>query len=63
MMRNMLDVRGGDAVYEGNLQPLIDIATKDLRVTLELAASLGVDLPATETTLEHVAFTMGQRAP
>jgi 3-hydroxyisobutyrate dehydrogenase len=59
MMRNMLAVRGGDAVYAESLQPLIDIAAKDLRVTLELAESLGVTLPATEVTLEHVADAMG----
>jgi 3-hydroxyisobutyrate dehydrogenase-like beta-hydroxyacid dehydrogenase len=61
MMRNMLAVRGGDAVYAENLQPLIDLAAKDLRVTLEFAESLGVALPATEVTLEHVADAMGQR--
>jgi 3-hydroxyisobutyrate dehydrogenase-like beta-hydroxyacid dehydrogenase len=61
MMRNMLAVRGGDSVYTDNLQPLIDLAAKDLRVTLEFAESLGVRLPATEVTLEHVADAMGQR--
>jgi len=61
MMRNMLEVRGGDAVYAENLQPLIELAAKDLRVTLEFAESLGVALPATEVTLEHVADAMGQR--
>jgi 3-hydroxyisobutyrate dehydrogenase-like beta-hydroxyacid dehydrogenase len=61
MMRNMLAVRGGDAVYTENLQPLIELAAKDLRVTLEFAESLGVTLPATEVTLEHVADAMGQR--
>jgi len=61
MMRNMLAVRGGDTIYAENLQPLIDLAAKDLRVTLEFAQSLGVTLPATEITLEHVADAMGQR--
>jgi 3-hydroxyisobutyrate dehydrogenase-like beta-hydroxyacid dehydrogenase len=61
MMRNMLQVRGGDVVYTDDLQPLIDLAAKDLRVTLEFAASLGVVLPATEVTLEHVADAMGRR--
>ena len=61
MMRNMLAVPGGDAVYEGHLQPLIDLAAKDLGVTLAFGASLGVELPAAAVTLDHVAFAMGQR--
>jgi 3-hydroxyisobutyrate dehydrogenase len=61
MMRDLLVVRGGDAVYSADLQPLIDLAAKDLRVTLELAASLGVDLPGTTTTLAHVADAIAPR--
>jgi 3-hydroxyisobutyrate dehydrogenase-like beta-hydroxyacid dehydrogenase len=59
MMRDMLVVRGGDAIYSDNLGPLIDLAAKDLRVTLEFAANLGLDLPGTETALEHVADAIG----
>jgi 3-hydroxyisobutyrate dehydrogenase len=61
MMRDMLVVRGGHDVYSDDLQPLIDLAAKDLRVTLELAAGLGLDLPGTETTFEHVADAIGPR--
>ena len=61
MMRDMLSVRGGDAVYSDNVQPLVDLAAKDLRVTLEYAASLGLDLPGTITTLEHVADAIAPR--
>jgi len=59
MMRDMLQWRGGDPVYSDDLQPLIDLAAKDLRVTLEFATSLGIDLPGAEVTLEHVADAMG----
>jgi 3-hydroxyisobutyrate dehydrogenase-like beta-hydroxyacid dehydrogenase len=62
MMRNMLVTRGGDETYSANLQPLIELAAKDLEVTLEFARSLGIDLPATTVTLEHVGFAMGGKA-
>jgi 3-hydroxyisobutyrate dehydrogenase-like beta-hydroxyacid dehydrogenase len=62
MMRSMLDVPGGDAIYSANLQPLIDLAAKDMEVTLELAADLGLDLPASVTTLEHIDEMFGPGA-
>jgi len=59
MMRDLLSVPGGDDVYRTNLGPLVELAAKDLRVTLALGDDLGVDLPATAITLEHVAFSFG----
>ncbi len=58
MMRDLLAEPGGDAVYT-ELMPLIELAAKDLRATLEYAAELGVDVPATELTLTHVGFSLG----
>ncbi|HSO94672.1 MAG TPA: NAD-binding protein, partial [Acidimicrobiia bacterium] len=63
MMRNLLTVPGGDAAYADDLAPLVALATKDLRVTLEYAAELGVDLPATALTLDRVAFSFGVTEP
>ena len=63
MMRSMLDVPGGDSIYSANLQPLIDLAAKDMQVTLELAADLGLELPASVTTLEHIDEMFGPGAP
>lgn len=59
MMRDLLSVPGGDAVYADDLAPLVALASKDLDVTLTLAAELGVDLPATALTLDRVAFAFG----
>ena len=59
MMRDLLSVPGGDPVYSANLGPLVDLAAKDLRVTLALGDDLDVDLPATAVTLAHVAFSFG----
>ncbi len=59
MMRSMMDVRGGDPVYAANLRPLIDLAAKDMQVTLEFAADLGVELPASVVTLEHIDELFG----
>jgi 3-hydroxyisobutyrate dehydrogenase len=63
MMRDLLIVRGGDRVYSDDVQPLVELAAKDLRVTLELATSLGLDLPGTTTALEHVADAIAPRQP
>jgi 3-hydroxyisobutyrate dehydrogenase-like beta-hydroxyacid dehydrogenase len=63
MMRDMLTWRGGDPVYSENVQPLIDLAAKDLRVTLEFAASLDLDLPGAAVSLEQVADVIGPRDP
>jgi 3-hydroxyisobutyrate dehydrogenase-like beta-hydroxyacid dehydrogenase len=59
MMRDLLSVPGGDDVYRANLGPLVELAAKDLRVTLDLGDELDVELPATAITLEHVAFSFG----
>jgi 3-hydroxyisobutyrate dehydrogenase-like beta-hydroxyacid dehydrogenase len=58
MMHSMLDVRGGDAVYSTNIDPLVDLAEKDLDVTLEFAADLGVELPATRLTRDEIAAVL-----
>jgi 3-hydroxyisobutyrate dehydrogenase-like beta-hydroxyacid dehydrogenase len=58
MMRDLLAEPGGDVVY-ANLVPLIELAAKDLRVTIDYAAELGVDVPATALTLAHVGFSFG----
>jgi 3-hydroxyisobutyrate dehydrogenase-like beta-hydroxyacid dehydrogenase len=63
MMRTLLTVPGGDAAYSDDLAPLVALAAKDLRVTLEFADDLGVDLPATALTLERVAFSFGATDP
>ncbi len=62
MMRDLLSSPGGDPVYSANLGPLIDLAAKDLRVTLALGDDLDVELPGTAVTLEHVAFSFAGRA-
>jgi 3-hydroxyisobutyrate dehydrogenase-like beta-hydroxyacid dehydrogenase len=58
MMQATLDVRGGDEVYRANVDPLVDLAEKDLDVTLEFAAELGVELPATRLTREKIATVL-----
>jgi 3-hydroxyisobutyrate dehydrogenase-like beta-hydroxyacid dehydrogenase len=58
MMRDLLAEPGGDAVY-AELVPLIELAAKDLRATVEYAAELGVDVPATALTLTRVGFSLG----
>lgn len=58
MMRDLLSEPGGDAVY-ADLAPLIELAAKDLRATIQYAAELGVDVPATALTLAHVGFSLG----
>jgi 3-hydroxyisobutyrate dehydrogenase len=58
MMRDLLADPGGDPVY-ADLEPLIELAAKDLRVTLEYAAELGVDVPAAALTLAEVGFSLG----
>ena len=55
MMQSLMRVPGGDDVYAADLQPLIDLSEKDLDVTLEYAADLGLDLPATTLTREKIA--------
>jgi 3-hydroxyisobutyrate dehydrogenase len=55
MMQSLMRVPGGDAVYSADLQPLIDLSEKDLDVTLEYAADLGLDLPATRLTRDQIA--------
>ena len=55
MMQSLMSVPGGDDVYAANLQPLVDLSEKDLDVTLEYAADLGVDLPATKLTRGRIA--------
>jgi 3-hydroxyisobutyrate dehydrogenase len=55
MMQSLMSVPGGDDVYAADLQPLIDLSEKDLDVTLEYAADLGVDLPATKLTRDQIA--------
>jgi len=55
MMQSLMTVPGGDDVYASNLQPLIELSEKDLDVTLEYAADLGLDLPATSLTRERIA--------
>jgi 3-hydroxyisobutyrate dehydrogenase-like beta-hydroxyacid dehydrogenase len=63
MMRDLLATRGGDAVYEADLAPLVDLAAKDLRAALALGADLDVALPAAALTLERVAFALGGEEP
>lgn len=63
MMRDLLSVPGGDAVYSDNVAPLVALATKDLQVTVAFADQLGVDLPAAALTLDRVAFSFGVRDP
>ena len=55
MMQSFMGVPGGDAIYEADRQPLIDLCEKDLDVTLEYAADIGLDLPATTLTREKIA--------
>jgi len=55
MMQSLMRVPGGDDVYAADLQPLIDLSEKDLDVTLEYAADLGLDLPATKLTRDRIA--------
>jgi 3-hydroxyisobutyrate dehydrogenase-like beta-hydroxyacid dehydrogenase len=59
MMRDFLATRGGHGVYARDLTPLIAIGSKDMRVTLELAAELGVDLPVSDETAAHIAEAFG----
>jgi 3-hydroxyisobutyrate dehydrogenase-like beta-hydroxyacid dehydrogenase len=59
MMKNMLATRGGDAVYADDIQALVDLAAKDMRVTLEYAGELGVDLPASALTRDQIAAAFG----
>ncbi len=59
MMRDFLSTRGGHGVYAGDLAPLIAIGTKDMRVTLELAAELGVELAVSDATAVHIAEAFG----
>jgi 3-hydroxyisobutyrate dehydrogenase-like beta-hydroxyacid dehydrogenase len=59
MMRDLLSVPGGDAVYSDDVAPLVALAAKDLQVTLAFADQLGVDLPAAALTLDRVAFSFG----
>ncbi len=63
MMRDLLSVPGGDAVYSDNVAPLVALATKDLQVTVAFADQLGVDLPAAALTLDRVAFSFGVPDP
>jgi 3-hydroxyisobutyrate dehydrogenase-like beta-hydroxyacid dehydrogenase len=63
MMRDLLSVPGGDAVYADDVAPLVALAAKDLRVTLAFADDLGLDLPATALTLDRVAFSFGVTDP
>ena len=63
MMRDLLSVPGGDAVYARNLAPLVGIASKDLEAALGLADDLGVTVPAAALTLEHVSFALGGTDP
>ena len=55
MMRQIVQQTGGDAVYADNLQALVDISEKDLDVTLEYAADLGLDLPTARLAREAIA--------
>jgi 3-hydroxyisobutyrate dehydrogenase len=55
MMESLMRVPGGDDVYRADLRPLIDLSEKDLDVTLEYAAELGLDLPATRLTRDKIA--------
>ena len=55
MMQSLMRVPGGDDVYAADLQPLIDLSEKDLDVTLEYAADLGLELPATKLTRDRIA--------
>jgi 3-hydroxyisobutyrate dehydrogenase-like beta-hydroxyacid dehydrogenase len=59
MMRDFVASRGGHGVYAGDLAPLIAIGAKDMRVTLELAAELGLDLAVSEATALHIAEAFG----
>ena len=59
MMRGLLAVYGGDAAYSAGVEPLIAIAEKDMRATLELAADVGVDLPVAVVTAAHIAEAYG----
>ncbi len=61
MMQDLLAEPGGDAVY-AELAPLVELAAKDLRATLEYAAEVGVDVPATALTLTQVGFSLGGAA-
>jgi 3-hydroxyisobutyrate dehydrogenase-like beta-hydroxyacid dehydrogenase len=58
MMRDLLSEPGGDRVYAA-LGPLIELAAKDLRVTVEYAGELGVDVSAAALTLARVGFSLG----
>ena len=55
MMESLMRTPGGDDVYTADLQPLIELSEKDLDVTLEYAADLGVALPATQLTRAQIA--------
>lgn len=55
MMQSLIEVRGGDDVYAANIDPLVELAEKDLDVTLEFAADLGLDLPAARLTRERIS--------
>ena len=63
MMRDLLSEPGGDIVYAGDPDPLVRMATKDLRAVLDLGDDLGVGLPAAALTLQHVAFALGESEP
>ena len=59
MMRDFVATRGGHGVYAGDLAPLVAIGEKDMRVTLELAAELGLDLAVSGATAAHIAEAFG----
>jgi len=63
MMRDLLSVPGGDAVYSDDVAPLVALAAKDLEATLAFADQLGVDVPAAALTLDRVAFSFGVPDP
>jgi 3-hydroxyisobutyrate dehydrogenase-like beta-hydroxyacid dehydrogenase len=62
MMRDFVATRGGHGVYAGDLAPLIAIGDKDMRVTLEVAAELGLDLDVSRATAAHISEAFGAEA-
>ena len=59
MMRDFVATRGGHGVYAADLAPLVAIGEKDMRVTLEVAAELGLDLEVSRATATHIAEAFG----
>jgi 3-hydroxyisobutyrate dehydrogenase len=59
MMRDFVSTPGGHDVYSADIGPLVAIGAKDMRITLEYAQELGIDLDVSEATAAHIAEAFG----